>query len=465
MTSRLLRSLCLVIVASACSASCEKVAQLSDSARVEKFTILTADPDRVIFDQPVIKGEVIELPLVYGKYLSPSPYGGCQKPKRGVSRYSDSTGGGKEFTFDNQNHVRELYTVAASGATTRWKLQIVDAQSNESAEIARVGVTAGEGSDMLAAPYARIDRINSEIIFQALGTAAYPLTFVPEFTLADGADWADGTDGTDAPAETLTFEEKESSMKYTVEAASGLTKSWTFRSEIVTQTDNTSSLTEDQVERLTPDVSKIKFQSETAQLTGATTEFNVSKIGGASTCAPARSPCHDIPRQCHRRLPVHASSVLFGASADNSYIFESYADTKQVWIVDKTSGLAKSWTIAPAPELNTDILSFTIADQLHQQTGRQTGCGDRSGGNRPRQQPHHHPGGKDRRIGHRGERAADAETQHHGGISRRLHLLLVKVPELHLYYEYRIIHGEEHQRPAEPELDALSQRQERRSIL
>lgn len=367
MTSRLLRSLCLVIVASAWLASCEKVAQLSDSARVEKFTILTADPDRVIFDQPVIKGEVIELPLVYGKYLFPITITVDVKTEAGCKQILGFDGGGKEFTFDNQNHVRELYTVAASGATTRWKLQIVDAQSNESAEIARVGVTAGEGSDMLAAPYARIDRINSEIIFQALGTAAYPLTFVPEFTLADGADWADGTD---APAETLTFEEKESSMKYTVEAASGLTKSWTFRSEIVAQTDNTSSLTEDQVERLTPDVSKIKFQSETAQLTGATTEFNVSKIGGRINLMlrPA-ARAMTFPVKATVELPVHASSVLFGASADNSYTFESYADTKQVWIVDKTSGLAKSWTIAPAPELNTDILSFTIADNYTSKLG------------------------------------------------------------------------------------------------
>ena len=188
------------------------------------------------------------------------------RPNRDANRYSDSTGGGKEFTFDNQNHVRELYTVASSGATTRWKLQIVDAQSNESAEIARVGVTAGEGSEMLAAPYARIDKINSEIVFQALGTAAYPLTFVPEFTLADGADWADGTE---TPAATLTFEEKESTMKYTVEAASGRTKTWTFRSEVVTQNDNvsTSTLTEDQVERLTPVTSTVGFRSETVQLT------------------------------------------------------------------------------------------------------------------------------------------------------------------------------------------------------
>ena len=73
MTSRLLRIPCMVIVASAWLASCEKVAQLSDAARVEEFSILTADPDRVIFDQPVIKGEVIELPLVYGKYLFPIP--------------------------------------------------------------------------------------------------------------------------------------------------------------------------------------------------------------------------------------------------------------------------------------------------------------------------------------------------------------------------------------------------------
>ena len=151
MTSRLLRSLCLVIVASAWLASCEKVAQLSDSARVEKLTILTADPDRVIFDQPVIKGEVIELPLVYGKYLFPITITVDVKTEAGCKQILGFDGGGKEFTFDNQNHVRELYTVAASGATTRWKLQIVDAQSNESAEIARVGVTAGEGSDMLAA--------------------------------------------------------------------------------------------------------------------------------------------------------------------------------------------------------------------------------------------------------------------------------------------------------------------------
>ena len=361
MTSRLLRIPCMVIVASAWLASCEKVAQLSDSARVEEFSILTADPDRVIFDQPVIKGEVIELPLVYGKYLFPITISVDVKTEPGCKQILGFDGGGKEFTFDNQNHVRELYTVASSGATTRWKLQIVDAQSNESAEIARVGVTAGEGSEMLAAPYARIDKINSEIVFQALGTAAYPLTFVPEFTLADGADWADGTE---TPAATLTFEEKESTMKYTVEAASGRTKTWTFRSEVVTQTDNvsTSTLTEDQVERLTPVTSTVGFRSETVQLTGASTEFSISKVGGrVSLMIRPVARAVTFPVTAAIELPIHANSLLIGAPEGNSYTFESYTDTKQVWIVDKISGLAKSWTLALFPELNTDILGLTIS--------------------------------------------------------------------------------------------------------
>ena len=361
MTSRLLRILCLVTVASAWLASCEKVTQLSDSARIEEFSILTADPDRVIFDQPVIKGEVIELPLVYGKYLFPITISVDVKTEAGCKQILGFDGEEKEFTFDNQNHIRELYTVASSGATTRWKLQIVDAQSNESAEIARVGVTAGEGSEIVAAPYARIDRINSEIVFQALGAAAYPLTFVPEFTLADGADWADGAE---APAGTLTFEEKESTMEYTVEAASGLTKTWTFRSEIVAQTDNasTSTLTDDQVERLTPVASTIKFQSGTVQLAGATTEFNISKVGGrVNLMIRPVARATTFPVKATVELPVHASSLLIGATEGNSYTFESYTDTKQVWIMDKVSGLAKSWTLTLFPELNADVLGLAIS--------------------------------------------------------------------------------------------------------
>ena len=363
MTSRLLRTLCMVTVTSAWLASCEKVTQLSDSARVEEISILTTDPDRVIFDQPVIKGEIIELPLVYGKYLFPITISLDVKVESGCKQILGFDGEGKELTFDNQNHIREFYTVAASGATTRWKLQIVDAQSNESAEIARVGVTAGEGSEIMPAPLARIDKINSEIVFQALGTATYPLAFVPEFTLADGAYWADG-EGSQTPPETLTFEDKESTLKYTVEAASGRTKTWTFRSEIVAQTDNTStsSLTEDQVERLTPVASTIGFRSETAQLAGATTEFSVSKVGGRVNLMirpVARSM--EFPVTAVIELPVHANSLLVGAAGDNSYTFESYTDTKQIWIVDKISGLAKSWTLAIAPELNTDILGLTIS--------------------------------------------------------------------------------------------------------
>lgn len=362
MTSRLLRIPCMVIVASAWLASCEKVAQLSDSARVEEFSILTADPDRVIFDQPVIKGEVIELPLVYGKYLFPITISVDVKTEPGCKQILGFDGGGKEFTFDNQNHVRELYTVASSGATTRWKLQIVDAQSNESAEIARVGVTAGEGSEMLAAPYARIDKINSEIVFQALGTATYPLTFVPEFTLADGADWADGTE---PPAATLTFEEKESSMKYTVEAASGRTKTWTFRSEIVTAKNlqETSELSADQVERLTPVASEIAFQSENVQFVEASTEFKASSTIGGRVNLMIRPAARAVtfPVKAVIKLPSHTNSLLVGAAENNSYTFESYTDSKQVWIVDKISGLAKSWTLALFPELNTDILGLTIS--------------------------------------------------------------------------------------------------------
>lgn len=360
LTSRLHRILCLATATSAWFISCEKVAQLSDSARVEEISILTADPDRVIFDQPVIKGEVIELPLVYGKYLFPITVSLNVKTESGCKQilgFDEDT----QFTFDNQNHIRELYTVSASGATTRWKLQIIDAQSNEAAEIVRVGVTAGGGSETLVAPLARIDKINSEIVFQALGTAAYPLTFTPEFTLSDGADWADETE---APQKTLTFDKAESTLKYTIEAASGLTKTWTFRSEIIKQTDNTSTstLTEDQVERLTPVASAISFRSETAQLAGATTEFNVSKVGGRiNLMISPVARALEFPVKAVVELPIHANSMLTGAAEGNSYTFESYTDTKQVWIVDKISGLAKSWTLALAPKLNTDILGLTIS--------------------------------------------------------------------------------------------------------
>ncbi len=361
MTFRLLRILCPVIAAGAWLPSCEKVEQLSDSARVEELSILTADPDRVIFDRPVIKGEVIELPLVYGKYLFPITISVDVRTEPGCKQILGFDGEGQEFTFDNRNHIRELYTVAASGATTRWKLQIVDAQSNESAEIARVGVTAAEGSEMLAAPYARIDRINSEIVFQALGTAAYPLTFVPDFTLADGADWADGAD---TPAETLTFEEKESTMKYTVEAASGLTKTWTFRSAIVAAKDNseTSELSADQVERLTPLAPAVGFRSDQVRFVEARTEFKASSAIGGRLNLMVRPAARTVtfPVKAVIDLPVHANSLLAGAPADGSYTFESYSDTKQVWIVDKLSGLAKSWTIALAPELNTDMLGLAI---------------------------------------------------------------------------------------------------------
>ena len=46
---------------------------------------------------------------------------------------------------------------------------------------------------------------------------------------------------------------------------------------------------------------------------------------------------------------------------DGPAFCEIFTDTKQVWIVDKISGLAKSWTLTLFPELNTDILDLTIS--------------------------------------------------------------------------------------------------------
>ena len=125
---------------------------------------------------------------------------------------------------------------------------------------------------------------------------------------------------------------------------------------------STSTLTEDQVERLTPVTSTVGFRSETVQLTGASTEFSISKVGGrVNLMIRPVARAVTFPVTAAIELPIHANSLLIGAPEGNSYTFESYTDTKQVWIVDKISGLAKSWTLTLFPELNTDILGLTIS--------------------------------------------------------------------------------------------------------
>lgn len=350
--------LMLGLIAAATSlASCEKVSSLNDSANIEQISVVSTDPSEVMLDTPVIDGHNISLPLVYGKYLFPIKVTfDLQVEASCVQILGFDEGGGYTFIFDNIHHIREFYTVAVSGATTRWKIQIVDANTSESAEVLRASGSAPEDSEIQIAPAAITNKVEATVTFQGLGTAVYPMTVIPQIMLAEGASF------TEQMPQTLTFEDAKAKKEFTVKAASGRTKTWTFNTKFVAPTDNSSSLTEDQQQRLNIDAEKIAFAGNGVSMVSKNTRFNVSGVGGKVDLivAPEGKDKLEFPLLATISLPVAPNSFLFNTPENNQYVFANISEQKQVWVADKLTGMIKCWTIALSPEMKTEILTFKL---------------------------------------------------------------------------------------------------------
>lgn len=350
-------SLCCALLVGV--ASCQKVSSLSDASNIEHIAVVGCVPDKALFGDAVIKGNDIEIPLVYGKYLFPLTITFDVQVSAGCTQLLGFDGGGSTLSFDELGYARKIYTVAASGATTTWTIRITDAMSNESAEILRAEAKTTKVDNTQIAPTAIVDKFAATVTFQATGTEKYPLTVIPTITLAEGAHFTE-----ELPTE-LIFENEEDITTITVESASGRVKQWTFTSAFVAPNDNSdvTDLSGDQVRRLTVDASKAGFASDIARLSSCQARFKVSySIGGEIDfmVAPAGSDVITFPLTAQIIIPTNNQATLFGAPADNKYTFTGYNDKKEVWVADKISGLIKCWVIVLCPEMNTNLSAYTI---------------------------------------------------------------------------------------------------------
>lgn len=337
--------------------SCKKVSTLSDHASIESVSIISTLPDKLIFDTPILGSKVIELPLNYGKYLFPIKVSfdiKCNAECMQLLGLEDAN----TLSFDNINHIREIYVVAQSGATTKWQVKIKDNSSGESSDILKVLINSYQAQKPnILGEIAQISRFDTCVFIPVIGEELlFPIKIKPSITVAENAKIIAGS------TDEMEFKTQTDIKNVSVESSSGKVKIWKFKLLKVTSKSNlfASELTLDQVIRLTPKAESVKIEDANIVKDTCLAIFNKSGRGVLDCVLKTRTGVIEFPLRIKINIPVDNNSVAISLPSDNIFTFSSYSDSKVFYVQDKVSGLIKYWTLCIYPPNNTDIKQLAI---------------------------------------------------------------------------------------------------------
>ncbi len=361
MKNRLLQILCSLL-GLYMAVSCTKVDQLNNEATILAVSVSSVIPGDVRVKDPIIVENTIEIPLEYGKYLFPITIDLNIKTSAScveVLNFDEGT----SLTFNDLTHQRTIYTVAESGATYGWIVKFKNVSDNENAEILEVDIVdVVNGNNLIVGQMGMVDGLESKIWLPVVGGITYPLVFDLKFKISDDATIESTLEHDQEGVYSLRFKSATEKATILIESENGRQKEWTVqpREIAVDEYDLSSSVTEDQAERLTLD-----YESITVTPSSPVTISNI--IG--DYCRGEKGGFIDMyagemnlvyPVSVGLNIPLKKDQVILNAPADNIYNFESYISTNVVYVQDLLSGVIKRWSMSFYPNGSSTISNFVV---------------------------------------------------------------------------------------------------------
>ena len=234
---------------------------------------------------------------------------------------------------------------------------------NENAEILEVDIVdVVNGNNLIVGQMGMVDGLESKIWLPVVGGITYPLVFDLKFKISDDATIESTLEHDQEGVYSLRFKSATEKATILIESENGRQKEWTVqpREIAVDEYDLSSSVTEDQAERLTLD-----YESITVTPSSPVTISNI--IG--DYCRGEKGGFIDMyagemnlvyPVSVGLNIPLKKDQVILNAPADNIYNFESYISTNVVYVQDLLSGVIKRWSMSFYPNGSSTISNFVV---------------------------------------------------------------------------------------------------------
>ena len=343
--------------------SCTKVDQLNNEATILAVSVSSVMPEDVRVKDPIIVENTIEIPLEFGKYLFPITIDlnvqtsvSCVE----VLNFDEGT----SLTFNDLAHQRTIYTVAESGATYGWIVKFKNISDNENAEILEVDIVdVVNGNNLIVGKRGMmVDILKSKIWLPVVGDITYPLVFDLKFKISDDATIESTLEHDQEGVYSLRFKSATEKATILIESENGRQKEWTVqpREIAVDEYDLSSSVTEDQAERLALDYERIALFPSTSIDTDNINGNYCQGDNGAAINIYAEDMNLTYPVSFGLYIPLKKDQVILNPPTDNIFNFESFTSPNVLYVQDLLSGVIKRWSISLYPFVGNTVNNFSV---------------------------------------------------------------------------------------------------------
>lgn len=352
--------------------SCTNIDELSDDNRVSGLDILSYSPQTIELGEIEMQQDTFYIPIVYGKYEFPLRFYARLKIDVDIDKVI-GIDFSEEQCLESLDDVIRFYVMARSGLTRTYYIKAKEMPLDEDNYLQRTFSVLGATPGVRVSGRGTYSTRGDTLKIYSVG-GSFPIEVTPEFGIGAEATFRNFDNGQTS----LAFTGPESVHKIKVSSKSGAERIWNIRMvnlPVVSGSDGTST----EAQREGTDIEPREFSASLPEADGF--EIYESLVDNASERiiltlkeqeSKSRAAAVAFPLKVRIAFTSFEGVQLLTADPEREYafrdfandttlVFESYDDTREFYMLDTESQVARHWKISLEEwiEGNADVLSFS----------------------------------------------------------------------------------------------------------
>jgi len=335
-------------------AQCVKVSELDDHADISSCGITAVAPQAVIFDEPVVEGDQIVLPMDYGKYEFPVTVTLDIKTAQKIDKILGMDTG-NTLVFENEGSVRKIHLIALSGVVHTYEVRIEVAPRSDLASVLAATLEDFTPDDFLLAREIGVDLVDNQVVIYALAGQTLPLNVSLRMELSPGAH-----PDNRQPVQSFTINAYDTAIPFTITAESGKKEKWSVVLTGITLLEELSQTQPDIWERMVPaEPYDVSFQNE-----GPVVESIRADVSAGKLIVCVREQGTAFPWNAAIDYGLHPYIVPIHIAPGDIFPVTGWDATSTFYLVDVLSLQARAWDLVWERWLNPEnkVLSFEVLE-------------------------------------------------------------------------------------------------------
>ena len=336
------------------AAGCTPVKELDNNAKISSVNIEVTTPSAVLLGNPLVEGEEVTIPLIFGKYLFPIEIQLNINTAQDIDKILGLSPN-KSLVFESILDINRVDLIALSGTVHSYTFLLEEVPSNEEANIEKFDIVSWSPESFLFVQTPHYDIINGSI--EILGISEhFPFTILPQITLSQGAALPMGFS-----VENFTFSSYHTQFPLQLTAESGKVREWTIKLKQAQIISPIHAPNTDIRDRL-----MLQEQDITYSLLGLNDDEAVKYIEVDAELSTIRlfiqSGNWGAEWEASLSFPINHYTQIFDYKPENVFHIQGAGIQKTFFLVDMLDGYAVEWKIESVPWLSAsaDIESFDM---------------------------------------------------------------------------------------------------------